>query len=85
MPDLGHDQLEQDLIAEVGRRGVAELMEFRAFRPGRRHGSPLPGTYRPQTAGSNILANSVLGTASTGFVEDLFRPIVRGRGRCSLS
>jgi hypothetical protein len=28
-PGVGHDQLERDLlVAEVGRRGVAELVEF---------------------------------------------------------
>ena len=44
---LGHDQLERDLlVAEVGRRGVAELMHPRSsFRA--RH-CTAPGTRRPQ-------------------------------------
>ena len=39
--------------------------------PGRRHGSPLPVTGRPQAASSDFLSDIVLGTESTGFVEDL--------------
>ena len=47
MLGLGHDQLERDLlVAEVGRRGVAELMHPRSsFRA--RHRTA-PGTRRPQ-------------------------------------
>ncbi len=39
------------------------------FRPGRRHGPPLPSTDRPQAADSNILANIALETGSTDFVD----------------
>ena len=41
--------------------------------PGRRHGSPVPVTGRPQAASSDFLSDIVLGTESTGFVEDLVR------------
>jgi len=35
VPGLGHDQLERDLlVAEVGRRGVPELVQFQAAAGG---------------------------------------------------
>ena len=35
VPGLGHDQLERDLLAaEVGRRGVAKLVQFQAVAGG---------------------------------------------------
>ncbi len=51
------------------------------FRPGRRHGAPLPSIDRPQAAGSKTRSNVALETGSTGFVEDLVRPTGRGCGR----
>ena len=49
--------------------------------PIRRHGPPLPGTDRPQAAGSNIPSNIALGNGSTGFVEGLVKATGRGGGR----
>jgi len=43
------------------------------FQPGRRHGPPLPSTDRPQAGASNIPANTMLGTESTGSANDLVR------------
>jgi len=47
VPGFGHDQLERDLlVAEVGRRGVAELVQSQAVAT-----SPNARISQPDTAG----------------------------------
>jgi len=72
---------EQATWPELRAAGEYWLMTRPSPASGRADATALPVTDRPQAATSNFSPDIVLGTESTGFVEDLVRPRGRGCGR----